>query len=184
MKCTFAILVFMLLNLVIANPQSVAAIPDSKAPETINYCDLSQDPAPYNRRLIRLKGTVSQGFEDFSFHDSKCGASNSKFSLWLMYGGNLRSGTVYCCPGEGGQEKRKENLKVEGIETSLVLDPQFYRFRASLKRKPHRIEATVVGWFFSGEKQTVGDKSFWAGYGHLGCCSLFVIQRVERIDDK
>jgi hypothetical protein len=182
MRRTFVILVFILLNFIVANPPSVAAAQDSEAPKTISYCDLSRDPALYNRQLIRLAGTVSQEFEDFSFHDSKCGATNPNFSVWLAYGGNLRSGTVYCCPGEGGQEKKKEDSKVEGIETSLVRDRQLDKFRASLRRKPHKIEVTIVGWFFSGEKQTIGDKVSWGGYGHFGCCSLLVIHRVERID--
>jgi hypothetical protein len=42
--------------------------------------------------------------------------------------------------------------------------------------------ATLVGRFFSGRKERwpVGDS--WGGSGHLGCCSLLVIQQVLAID--
>jgi hypothetical protein len=37
---------------------------------------------------------------------------------------------------------------------------------------------TLVGRFFAGQRQAVAGKVMWAGYGHMGCCSLLVIQQV------
>jgi len=41
------------------------------------------------------------------------------------------------------------------------------------------VRLTAVGRFFSGESQTVNGQTRLQGFGHLGCCSLFAIQRVE-----
>lgn len=41
--------------------------------------------------------------------------------------------------------------------------------------------ATIVGRFFAGIRQPAATGVFW-GYGHLGCCSLLVIQQVVSVD--
>jgi hypothetical protein len=40
------------------------------------------------------------------------------------------------------------------------------------------VRATLVGRFFAAEK----DATHWRGYGHMGCCSLLAIQRVEAFE--
>lgn len=37
----------------------------------------------------------------------------------------------------------------------------------------------MTGRFFSGKNQNINGPAYWRGFGHLGCCSLFVVQRVE-----
>ena len=47
----------------------------------------------------------------------------------------------------------------------------------------YRVTATLTGRFFAGEKWKNADGTFrYGGYGHLGCCSLFVIQKVEDVE--
>jgi hypothetical protein len=50
------------------------------------------------------------------------------------------------------------------------------------KEEDTTVRLTAVGRFFSGEKQRVNGKTWWGGAGHLGCCSLFVIERVESFE--
>ena len=42
--------------------------------------------------------------------------------------------------------------------------------------------ATILGRFFSGTQTTDTNETSWGGYGHMGCCSLLVIQQVVSVD--
>lgn len=150
-------------------------------PRAVTYCELSKDPAAYNHELVRLTAFVTHGFEDFQITEPTCVTKG--FSVWVMYGGKAESNTAYCCPGEAGQATRPESLSIEGIEVPLVNDLAFRSFTDLLKKEPDTtVHVTVVGRFFSGEKKTINGSTFWGGAGHLGCCSLLVIQSVESFD--
>lgn len=149
-------------------------------PRNVTYCDLSRDPAAYNHEVVRLTTFVTHGFEDFHLTDPTCATQG--FSVWVMYGGKAQSDTAYCCPGESGKA-RPESLIVEGVQTSLVNDLTFQRFTGLLKKEPDTtVRLTAVGRFFAGEKRTINGSTSWGGFGHLGCCSLFVIQQVESFE--
>ena len=150
-------------------------------PREITNCDLSRNPAAYNHELVRLSAFVTHGFEDFHFVDPTCNTPG--FSLWVMYGGKAETDTAYCCPGEAGAKTRPEPLSIEGIQIPLDDDDVFKRFTNLLTKEwDTTVRLTAVGRFFSGEKQTVNGKTSWGGAGHLDCCSLFVIQRVESFE--
>lgn len=124
---------------------------------------------------------MTHGFEDFQVTEPDCPTQH--FSVWLMYGGKAESNTVYCCPGEAGRETRSDFLTVEGVQIPLVNDPTFQQFIELLKKEPDTsVRSTVVGRFFSGTKETFDTETFWRGFGHMGCCSLLVIQRVESFE--
>jgi len=98
-----------------------------------------------------------------------------------MYGGKTQSDTAYCCPGEGTKE-RPESLTVEGVQIPLVDDLTFQKFTDLLNQEADTtVRVAALGRFFSGEKRTNGATS-WGGAGHWGCCSLFVIERVESFE--
>jgi hypothetical protein len=42
--------------------------------------------------------------------------------------------------------------------------------------------ASLVGRFFAGKEISDPRGKRWGGYGHMGCCSLLVIQRVLSVD--
>ena len=44
------------------------------------------------------------------------------------------------------------------------------------------VHATIVGRFFSGEQVKYPKGVYWGGYGHMGCCSLLMIQQVLAVD--
>jgi hypothetical protein len=100
-----------------------------------------------------------------------------------MYGGNAQSDTMYCCPGEAAGKTRPEPLTIEGIQIPLVDDVTFKEFTGLLRKEADTtVRLTAVGRFFSGEKQTINGQPRWGGAGHMGCCSLLVIQRVESFE--
>ena len=145
----------------------------------VSLCDLKKDPAAYNHQLIEITGFVSHGFEDFTLFDPVC---SDWPAVWIEYGGTAASGTMYCC-GVTSARSRPKPLVVEQIRIDLVPDASFQRFDKLIQRGPDAVaRATLVGRFFSGEKQTSAGKDFWGGYGHMGCCSLFVIQQVVSVD--
>lgn len=161
--------------------QSTQTSSDALAePRKVTYCELARDPVTYNRELVRLTAFVTHGFEDFTLAQPDCANPPQHFSVWIMYGGKAETNTAYCCPGESGAETRSQPLMVEGVQIPLISDVVFQQFTDLLKTEPNTtVRVTLVGRFFSGEKQAFNNSTYWRGFGHLGCCSLFVIQRVE-----
>lgn len=153
----------------------------SKEPRNATYCEISRDPAAYNHQILRLTGFVTHGFEDFEISEPNCPTQG--FSIWLMYGGKAESGTVYCCPGEGGRDSRSKVLTIDGVELPLEDDQVFQRFRNLLQQvRDTTVRGTFVGTFFSGNKESRNELTYWSGYGHMGCCSLLVLQRIESFE--
>lgn len=161
--------------------QSTQTSSDALAePRKVTYCELARDPVTYNRELVRLTAFVTHGFEDFTLAQPDCANPPQHFSVWIMYGGKAETNTAYCCPGESGAQTRSQPLMVEGVQIPLISDVVFQQFTDLLKTEPNTtVRVTLVGRFFSGEKQAFNNSTYWRGFGHLGCCSLFVIQRVE-----
>lgn len=156
---------------------SVAAL--GQAPEKVTPCKLKEDPAAFNHKLVEMTGFVSHGFEDFTLFDPECATWPA---LWLDYGGLVSSNTIYCC-GPTASQKRPRPVVVEGIEVPLVKDEPFRAFDEKILRGQSTLmHATLVGRFFSGVERKWPGGTSWGGYGHMGCCSLLVIQRVVSVD--
>jgi hypothetical protein len=66
----------------------------------VTLCELQEDPARYDQKLISATGFVSRDFEDFTFSDPACPSDN--VGIWLEYGGMAKSSTVYCCGETNG----------------------------------------------------------------------------------
>lgn len=156
-----------------------SASPTASEPKNVTLCELAQDPAAYNHALVKVSGTASQGFENFTFADANCKPPTSDhFALWLTYGGTMQSGTTYCCPGEGEKKQRKRVVEVEGVSIPLVNDVRLEHFVALLRETPHTAKATLIGVFFAGQQRAANGQPTLPGYGHLACCSLLVIRQV------
>ena len=143
-------------------------------------CDLKKDPAAFNHKLVKLTGFVSHGFEDFAVYDPEC---SDWPQIWVEYGGTQGSNTMYCC-GRPAKETRPSDVSVENIKIPLVNDEQFQRFNQMLEKEyDSTMRATIIGRYFSGSQEKYPNgKVGWSGYGHMGCCSLLVIQQVVSID--
>jgi hypothetical protein len=162
---------------------SFSGICKCEEPEKVTVCQLQNDPPAYNHKLIEVEGFVSSDFEDFALFDPTC---KSQQEVWLEYGGKTSSGTMYCC-GITPNSHHPQDLVVEGISIPLVENKNFKEFDRQT-REPYRsdnkgttLHATILGRFFSGRKGTLTMPSLWAGYGHMGCCSLLAIQEIKSI---
>lgn len=153
--------------------------PEEEVPVQVTICDLKNDPAKFNHKLLKISGFVSHGFEDFGMFDPAC---ESRQGIWLEYGGTKASNTMYCCGVVPGHT-RPETVKVEGITIPLIDNDRFRELDGMIKNRYDLImHATLVGRFFSGEKVNYPGGEFWSGYGHMGCCMLLVIQQVLSVD--
>lgn len=152
----------------------------SQTPRAVTYCDLTKNPAAYNHQTLRLTAFVTHGFEEFMLAEPDCALPPQYSGIWVTYGGAVKTNTAYCCPGESGDQTRSSTLSVEGITLPLIDDSVFQSFTSLLiKERDTTLRARLVGTFFSGEKRLVKGVDSWSGFGHMGCCSLFVIQQVE-----
>jgi hypothetical protein len=177
----------------------------AETPITLSVCELYQHAPKYNKKLVEVRGIVGFGFENFTLNAADCkldepsvfdpSVYKSSPDVWLEFGGDLEAPVTYCC----GSHRRKKgvDLKVDGVTVPLQKDSEFARFLELLTAKRERnqngeecyqgcyfnkVTATITGRFFSGEQYTRLDgKYFYQGYGHLGCCSLLVIQSVTHI---
>jgi hypothetical protein len=157
----------------------VVADGSDEEPIKIDVCKLKSDPAAYNHKLVQVTGFISHGFEDFTLFDPTC---PPWLAIWLEYGGTAASGTMYCC-GVTAARNRPKQLVVENISISLVDDERFREFDKLIQRRPDSVvHATLVGRFFSGKQIQYPRGVSWGGYGHMGCCSLLVIQQVISVD--
>jgi hypothetical protein len=151
--------------------------------QSVSVCDLSTNRAAYNHKLIQVEGFISHDFEDFTLFDPTC----RSLSIWIEYGGRRKSDTVYCCGPTAGKS-RSQDLIVENLSLPLVDDETFEAFDREIQ-PPFRsgkfgsvVHATLIGRFFAGRQDTgQNGEKWWAGYGHMGCCSLFVIQEVVAV---
>jgi hypothetical protein len=100
----------------------------------------------------------------------------------MEYGGTESTATMYCC-GFTPKPTRLTELIVEGIQLQMVENENFKILNKLLHKDYGQIaRGTFRGTFFSGKQTTYSSgKSFWGGYGHMGCCSLFVIQEVTSV---
>lgn len=146
-------------------------------PVDVRLCALLGDPAAWIAKRVRVSGLVMRDFEHFTLSDD-CAAEKPTAELWLTYGGRLPSGTIYCCPGEGDTAERAEPLTIAGIPLPLVRDATFEQFRKALQSK-RPAHAVIVGTFFAEQGHNVSETG-WGGFGHMGCCALLAIERVER----
>jgi len=148
-------------------------------PDEVSICQLLKDPGKYNQKLVKVTAFFSLGFEDSGVYDLQC---DSRFGIWYDFGGTSSTGTMYCC-GVVPSRTRPEQITVENISIPLIADENFQTLDRLLRDKG-LVRANVIGRFFSGERSTAPNgRDFWGGYGHMGCCSLFMIQQVVNVED-
>jgi hypothetical protein len=175
MRLVVAVLAMSLASLEGVRPTHEQASP---SPREATACNLLKEPTAWNHVRVRVTAVATHAFEDFSLSSPACESTQN--AIWLTYGGRANSETIYCCPGEGEESLRAEPLVLEGVTLPLVEDATFNRFRELLRKHPRvAAQVTVVGTFFAGAQMRAG----LGGFGHVGCCSLLVIERVEQFQD-
>lgn len=56
------------------------------SPMDVPGCDLAKSPKAFDRKLIRVRGTLSVHFENFSLDIPNC---ETRQSIWLAFGGDV-----------------------------------------------------------------------------------------------
>ena len=165
-----------------------------EAPVRVDPCELQKDPLTYNHKLVSVRSRVTLAFEDFSISPT-CSYPGRRGGVWLELGGDAGPQTMYCC-GDHSWPKN-EDIKIVGFAIPLKRDVNLEQFLRLLSAKRNRapdggpcydcnyfrVWATLTGRFFAGgwDIAKEGQAFPQAGYGHLGCCSLLVIQEVTDV---
>ena len=149
----------------------------SMPPRELTFAELAKDPSVFDKQRIRLTAFINFAFEDFRMWDPECPENKTDFALWLTYGGTANSGAVYCCPGEA-------TPRTGALSFPLVEDMKYRDFRSLLnKERDTVVRATVVGTLLARPKAgTPAERLFGGGYGHMGCCSLLVIEQIASFE--
>ena len=151
------------------------------APEAIvstNLCELVANPQAFNHKLVKVSGDVTHGYRIFTL-TGECKPNSS--SVWLEYGGLRDAPSVFNAQQVG--QPRLQPLEIEGVSTTLVDDVLFEKFDhlvSSMSDHP-QTSATLIGRYFAGHAEQVGEFKLWKGFGPLGCCTLLVIQQIVDI---
>jgi hypothetical protein len=160
-----------------------------EVPLRVSLCDVKAHPENFLHKLVEFTAIASHGFEDSMVEDSRCSWPDGGPGVWMEYGGKRSTATMYCC-GISPKPDRSDTLIVDGIPLDLVDDETFREFDKRLhpnhskQRSSETVRATLRGRIFAryegigGTKQNPG----WRGYGHMGCCMLFVVTQVVSVD--
>lgn len=160
-----------------AAQDSRAITDDGSAPIDISVCEAIANPARLDNTRVRVTGFIAFSFETFSLWSPECSRRSSDFDAWLTYGGDVAGAVQYCCPGEA-------NDRSEPLPYPIVKDQTLLGFRNLLAQERDTVvRATVVGRFLAHPPILKPiDRITGGGYGHFGCCSLLIIERVESFD--
>ena len=157
------------------------------ATASVALCDLLKNPKTYDGKRIEIRGKISLDMEDFTIYDPSC---NTWPGLWLMFGGDVSTPTKSTV--NDNERLPGHNIKVNGIEFELVKDAKEKEFLKTIsarqaKKPVYRVTATLIGTFLAGrskEESKAKRMPDFPGYGHMGCCHLFIIQQVSAIETK
>lgn len=160
-----------------------------EAPLRVSLCDIKAHPENFLHKLVEFTATASHGFEDSMVEDSRCEWAKGFPGVWMEYGGKRSTATKYCC-GISYKPDRSETLVVDGIRMELVDDDTFRNFDHILHSSPpnhgrsNTIRATLRGRIFARYEGVGGTQQNpeWSGYGHMGCCMLFVVMQVVSVN--
>jgi len=163
--------------------------PHPEMPLRVSLCDIRAHPEKFLHKLVEFTATASHGFEDSMVEDSRCSWPEHGAGVWMEYGGKRSTATMYCC-GFSPKPDRKGSLIVDGVPLDLVDDDTFREFDKRLhpkhakQRLSDTVAATLRGRIFARYEGIAGTQQNpeWRGYGHMGCCILFVITQVVSVE--
>jgi hypothetical protein len=140
-----------------------------------DVCELAASPDKYDGKLVRVEAYISRGFEDSTLHDPQCpeeGLINRRRSdaiephIWAEFADDV------------------DYWHVTGF-APLVRNDQLKRLQEALQERAPKHQMTsagMIGTFYAGKPMKFnGRVTPLRGFGHLGCCCLFVISQVESV---
>jgi len=150
----------------------------------VEVCQILNDPNAFDGQMVRFRGRLEFEFEDDHVDDSACGLPLLHTEIWWDYGGD---------PMAALQAEAKQ---IQALTSPVLKDAQFDEFR--LRTRAHRprrpdgeechsrqecayydVVATYTGRFFAGRVKP--GRTLPGGFGHMGCCHLFVIEQVSEV---
>ena len=183
MKCGALLLVLAAAANLAAYGQSVS----TEGPIKTTLCEIKAHPERFQHKLVQFEAVASHGFEDSMVEDAACPwGKNGNPGVWMDFGGTLTTGTKYCC-GDTTKPRRFASLRVDGIQVPLVQDDVFRHFDKVLHTAPKpgqsvTVDATMQGRIFARQTRLGSNTpEYWRGYGHMGCCMLFVVTQVVSV---
>jgi hypothetical protein len=161
-------------------------------------CDVLQNPANYNGKIVRIKGTVAAGLDRFAIEGAGCGQRIN--DIWLSYpeGTKAKSGPVaivelapahnYALPLDTAQRTPVTLDKSKDFkEFDSLLTAQFKENSMCLACGKNKVTATLVGRIDSvGGAGWTRDKDnkvvSWSGFGNLNAYTArMVLQSVSDV---
>jgi hypothetical protein len=156
----------------------VAQTPPIELAIKTTICDIKAYPENFEHKLVEFRATASHGFEDSMVTSSECPWTTGFPDFWIEFGGKHSTDTMYCC-GFSPSTNRPETFTLEGMEVRLTDNNLFRKFDMLLhplhppKGRSATVDATLQGRIFI--------RHDGIGYGHMGCCTLFVVTKVVSI---
>ncbi|HEV3254468.1 MAG TPA: carboxypeptidase-like regulatory domain-containing protein [Candidatus Acidoferrales bacterium] len=150
-------------------------------PLETTICEINKNPAAYSGKTLRIRGFVSLGFEDFTFHSKECDRGTG---IWLMYADDEAEMKYWARTPESGRKA----IVYQGESYPLQKDKSYQTFsqltKVSENNKPtYQVTATLTGVFFAQTTRRFpsGQLLPGPGYGHMGCCHLLIITSVSDV---
>ena len=161
----------------------VSQTPPQNSPRDVEVCELTKNPTAYDKQLVRVRGRLEFEFEGQTVDDRICGMPLWHTGIWWSYGDDIL------------QTPSRETKRIQPIVSPTLRDHSFQTFeeysrlrRAVLPDKSHcrshrecayyDVIATFTGKFFAREPRPHRGLT---GFGHMGCCHLFVIEQVSDV---
>jgi len=161
-------------------------------------CDILKDPASFNGKIVRIKGTVSAGFDRFTIEGTGCNQLIN--GIWLSYpeGTKAKAGPVAVVelqPAHNftGTVNAAERAPVildkskDFKQFDSLLSAQFKENAMCLACSKFKVSATLVGRLdgvatAGVTRDSAGKISGWSGFGNLNAYTArLVLQSVSDV---
>jgi len=159
--------------------------PSNDSIREVEVCQILRGPDKFDGQTVRFRGRLELEFEGDGVNDNACGLPLLHTGIWWTYGGE---------PLIASQSEAKQ---IQSMTSPVVRDAQFSQFEARTHehraRRPdgnacrshhecayYDVVATFTGRFFAGKMRPGRTRP--GGFGHMGCCHLFVIEQVGNVD--
>jgi hypothetical protein len=161
-------------------------------------CDILQNPASFNGKIVRIKGTVAASFDRFAIEDNSCGQHVN--SIWLAYPEGTKgkagatsvvelqparnfAGTVDAAQRTPVQLDKSKDFK----QFDSLLAAPFKDNSMCLGCTRYKVSATLVGRLdgvakAGVQRDSAGKIVSWSGFGNLSAYTArLVLQSVADV---
>jgi hypothetical protein len=152
--------------------------------QEVEVCQVLNDPGAFDGRKLRFRGRLEFEFEGHHVSDADCGLPLVHIGIWWAYG------------GEPWLAPQADTKRIQALTSQVLKNADFDNLHALVHAhralRPdgeicgsHRacayydVVATYTGRFFAGRMRQ--GRTLTNGFGHMGCCHLFVIERVSEV---